>query len=271
MALVIPSAICAVAVAQTVPAGRPAVRLLSVAVVIFLWLLASSRIKSWYFGDRLRRRLRNGYFDEVAELYAPAFEHAQRPAARVRMALLMSVCELERDRAAAALSWLDRVDAGSLDKVSRGILLSQRARALADDPARALPVAEEALEISRGGPNEVAALTSRSVVHLRAGRARAALADLERANALATEGGGEVPYLAAGRARLLGEAYLAVGDTEQARAAFARAAAFPRHIPAARVAAAALARTASGPAATAPGPTATAQDPAATPPDEASP
>jgi tetratricopeptide (TPR) repeat protein len=245
IALAIPGAICAVAVAQTVPGGRPYVRLLAVAVVIFVWLLASSKIKKWYFGDRLRHLLREGHFGEVAELYAPAFEHSQSPEARVRMALLMSVCELERDRAADALGWLDKIDAAALDAISRAILLSQRARALADEPERALPIAEEALEISRGGPNEVAALTSRGVVHLRAGRARDALADLERANALASAGGSEVPYLAASRARFLGEAYLAAGDADQARAAFARAAAFPRHIPAARAAAAALARTAS--------------------------
>jgi tetratricopeptide (TPR) repeat protein len=244
IALALPSAICAVAVAQTVPAGRPYVRLLSVAVVVFLWLLASAKVKKWYFGDRLRQRLRDGHFGEVAELYAPAFEHSESPEARVRMALLMSVCELERERAADALGWLDRIDAAGLDAVSRAILLSQRARALADEPERALPIAEEALEISRGGPNEVAALTSRGVVLLRAGRARDALADLERANALAGEGGNEVPYLAAGRARFLGEAYLAAGDAGQARAAFARAAAFPRHIPAARAAADALAHTA---------------------------
>jgi len=246
MALAIPSAICTAAVAQTVPASKPYVRLLTAAVVVVIWLVASNRIKSWYFGDRLRQRLRDGHFDEVAELYAPAFEHAQRPEARVRMALLMSVCELEREQPAAALTWLDRVPEAALDETSRGILLSQRARALAEEPAQALPVAEEALKLSRGGPNEVAALTSRGVVHLRAGRARAALADLERANSLAAAGGGEVPYLAAGRARFLGEAYLAAGDAEKARAAFARAAAFPQHIPAARAAAAALARTAAG-------------------------
>jgi tetratricopeptide (TPR) repeat protein len=243
LVLALPSAICAVAVAQTVPTGRPYVRLLAVAVVVFIWLMGSARLKRWYFGERLRDRLRDGHFDEVAELYAPAFEHSESPAARVRMALLMSVCELERERTAAALGWLDRVDQNDLDPTSRGILLSQRARALAGEPDRALPLAEEALELSRGGPNEVAALTSRAVVHLSAGRARDALADLERANTLAAAGEREVPYLAASRARFLGEAYLAAGDAEQARAAFARAAAFPRHIPAARAAAAALERT----------------------------
>jgi tetratricopeptide (TPR) repeat protein len=211
-------------------------------VVVFIWLMASARVKKWYFGDRLRQRLRDGHFDEVAELYAPAFEHSQSPAAKVRMALLMSVCELERDRPAEALAWLDRVDASGLDGTSRAILLSQRARAVADEPG-AMAIAEKAVELSAGGPNEVAALTSRGVVHLRAGRARPALADLERAAELAAEAGGEVPYLAAGRARFLGEAYLAAGDVEQARAAFARAAAYPRHIPAARAAAEALART----------------------------
>jgi tetratricopeptide (TPR) repeat protein len=234
-----------VAVAQTVPTGRPTMRLLSAAVVVFIWLLASAKIKRWFFGDRLRQRLREGHFAEVAELYAPAFEQSQSPAARVRMALLMSVCELERDRPGEARAWLDRVDAGGLDGTTRAILLSQRARALADEPG-ALEVAEEGVKLSRGGPNEVAALTSRGIVHLRAGRARPALADLEKANELAITAGNEVPYLAAGRARFLGEAYLAAGDPERARAAFTRAAAYPRHIPAAKAAVAALARLPDG-------------------------
>jgi tetratricopeptide (TPR) repeat protein len=241
LALALPSAVCAVAVAQTVPPGRPYLRLLSVGVVVFFWLLMTTRVKRWYFGDRLRQRLRDGHFGEVADLYAPAFAHSHSPAARVRMALLMSVCELERDRAAAALTWLDRVEPAALDEVSRSILLSQRARALADDPARALPIAEEAVARSAGGPNEVGALTSRGIVRLRAGQIEAALADLERATTLATERGGEVPYLAAARARFLGEAYVAAGAPGRAREAYARAAAFPRHIPAVQAAAAALA------------------------------
>ncbi|HEY3351602.1 MAG TPA: hypothetical protein VGQ83_00005, partial [Polyangia bacterium] len=239
IALAIPAAICAVAAAQAVPVSRTHVRLLSAGVIVFIWLLGSSRLKSWFFGPHLRQRLRDGFFDEVAELYAPAYAIAKSEAARVRMALLLSVCDLERGRAAAALGWLDKIPEERLDALARGMLLTQRARALAGRPGgpdpEALPVAERAVELSRGTPNEVAALTARGVAQLAAGELAAAVADLEKAASLVAEAGNEVPYLAAARARYLGEAYRRLGREDDALAAYARAASYPRRIPAARL------------------------------------
>jgi tetratricopeptide (TPR) repeat protein len=241
LVLALPAAICAVAAAQAVPGSRPTLRLLSAAVIVVIWLIASARVKTWFFGPHLRQRLRDGYFDEVAELYAPAYALARTDPARVRMALLLSVCELERERYDQALEWLDKISERDVDALTRGMLLSQRARALAGRSPEAVAIAEKAVALSAGTPNEIAALTARGAARLGAGDAAAAVADFERASALAAEAGNEVPYLAAARARYLGEAYRGVARLDDAKEAFARAAAFPRRIAAARAAAAALA------------------------------
>ena len=243
-ALALPSALCAVAAAQSVPPGRPYFRLASVAVVVVLWLLASARLRRWYFDDRLKDRLRSGHYDEVIATLTPVFAMATTAETRARFALLLSTCELERGNQDQALKWLAAIPEEKLTGLAHSMYLTQKARAI-PRPEEALPVAEEALQASRGGPNEVAALTARGIVLLRAGRPKEAIRDLEEAMRQAEEAGGQAAAFAASRLHALAEAYLAAGDNAQALPTLRRVASYAPHIPVVRQARAKLAALAS--------------------------